>query len=53
MEKLVVEEEGLGSEGCFVGCYPEAPWEDPGDQAAGPFAASRGLRAALGDCCCG
>lgn len=34
MEKLVVEEEGLGGEGCFVGCYPEAPWEDPGDQAA-------------------
>lgn len=26
----------MGGEWCFVGCYPEAPWEDPGDQAAGP-----------------
>lgn len=37
MEKLVVEEEGLGGEGCFVECYPKAPWEDSGDQAAGPL----------------
>lgn len=34
--KLVAEEEGLGGEGCFVGCHPDASGDDPGDQGAGP-----------------
>lgn len=53
MEKLVVEEEGLGGRGVFCRMLPRSALGRPWGPGGWPFAASRGLRAALGGCCYG